>query len=435
MKIPTFILNLKDWFVKQSLLVKILIVAAVLILGFIGVRQLGKKQTQVQYQTTTVERGTLVKSVSASGTVTAGTNLTISTQASGIIDKVMVKNGDSVVKGQPLAKITLDQDASARQTQTLSTYLSAQNSLASAKAKLNSLQAAEFKANQTFMNDAVERDLANTDPTFIQEYASWLQAEADYKNQSQVIQAAQTQVQSAYFTYQQISPTILAPASGIVRNLTLAEGAAITASTASNNSVSNQQVGTIELPSGHIQAVVNLSEIDAPNVKANQKVTMTLDAFPNKTFTGKVLIVNTNGSISSNVTTYPATIVFDTNDENIYTNMGVSAQIITIVSSDVLLVPNAAVTTSTSGTSSVQVMKNGKPVTQDVEIGDSNDTQTVITSGLNEGDTVVTGTVSTSTRFSGSTTSPFGGSGLGGTRIFSTGGGGGGAVRGVTTGR
>lgn len=434
MKIPTFVLNITNWFLKQSTVVKLIVVATLILLGFLGFKVFGKKQTKVQYQTATVERGTLVKSVSASGTVTAGTNLTISTQASGIIDKVMVKNGDSVVKGQPIAKLTLDQDASARQTQALSTYLSAQNSLASARAKLNSLQAAEFKANQTFMNDAVERDLANTDPTFIQEYASWLQAEADYKNQSQVIQAAQTQVQSAYFTYQQISATILAPASGIVRNLTLAEGAAITASTTSSNSVSNQQVGTIELPSGHIQTVVNLSEVDAPKVKAGQKVTMTLDAFSDKTFTGKVLIVNTNGSINSNVTTYPATIVFDTNDENIYTNMGVSAQIITNVSSDVLLVPNAAVTTSTAGTTTVQVMRNGSPEVQDVEIGNSNDTQTEITSGLNEGDIVVTGTVATGTRSTSSTSSPFGGSGFGNTRIFS-GGGGGGAVRGATTGR
>lgn len=425
---------LKTWFQSQSSTTKIiLIVVAVVALYLVGRLMFRKNTSSVQYQTTTVERGTLVKSVSASGNVTSGTNLTISTQASGIIDKVLVKNGDTVVKGQPIAKITLDQDASARQTQALSTYLSAQNSLAAAKAKLNSLQAAEFKANQTLMNDAVERDLSNTDPTYIQENASWLQAEADYKNQSQVITAAQTQVQSAYFTYQQISPTIQAPASGIVRNLTLAQGAAITANTTSNANVTNQAVGTIELPSGHTQALVNLSEVDAPNVKAGQKVTMTLDAFPDKTFTGSILIVNTNGSISSNVTTYPATIVFDTNDPNIYTNMGVSAQIITSATNDVLLVPVAAVTTTSSG-STVQVMRGGKPVIESVEVGDSNDTETIITSGLSEGDIVITGTTSTSTKSSGATTSPFGGSGFGGTRIFSTGGGGGGAAR-TTTGR
>ena len=153
---------------------------------------------------------------------------------------------------------------------------------------------------------------------------------------------------------------------------------------------STQKVGTITLPAGSTQAVVSLSEVDAVKVKADQKVTITMDAYPNKTFTGKVAIVDTNGTTSSNVTTYPATIVFDNAPDVVYPNMAVDAKIITNVKDNVILVPSAAVST-TNGASTVRIMKNGNVTSTAVEIGLSNDTQTEIVSGVSEGDTVVTG--------------------------------------------
>jgi multidrug efflux pump subunit AcrA (membrane-fusion protein) len=160
-------------------------------------------------------------------------------------------------------------------------------------------------------------------------------------------------------------------------------------------------------------ASVSLTEVDITSVKANQKVTMTLDAYEDKTFTGKVLSVNTSGNVSSGVTSYPVTILLDPVNVEIYPNMAVNADIITDVKNDVIVVDSTAVTT-TNGESSVQVKKDNKVTTVKVETGISNDSQTEIISGINEGDDVVTSVVNaTSTsQTSNNTTSPF--SGLGG---------------------
>jgi len=107
--------------------------------------------------------------------------------------------------------------------------------------------------------------------------------------------------------------------------------------------------------------------------------------------------INTTGSVTSGVTTYPAIIQLDdTTDAGILPNMSATANIITKVDDNVLLVPSAAV--QTVGTAStVRVMKNGQVSTVSVQIGDTSDSQTVITSGLSEGDMVVTSVVSTGT--------------------------------------
>lgn len=412
----------RTWFVAKPRWFRLMtLFVSVGLVIFLGRTLLAKKSTTPQYQTAIAERGTLTTFVSASGSVTNGTNLTISTQASGLVEQVFVKNGDHVVKGQKLATITLDQDGLARQASANANYLSAKNQLASAQNKINSLQAAEFKANQTFMNDAVARNLASSDPTYIQEYASWLQAENDYKNQSTAITQAQIALTSAYYSLQQTATVITAPATGEIKNLSIAPGVALSAQTNSSSTVSLQKIGTIMIAGGHIQASVNLSEVDATKVMPGQKVTLTLDAFADKTFTGSVLIVDTNGSVSSGVTTYPAIITFDMASDNIYPNMGVNAKIMTQVKTDVIILPSAAAQTA-NGISTVKIIKNGQVNTETVELGLANDTQIEIVSGVSEGDEVITGTTNTSSA-ARTTTSPFGS--VGGVRTFSSFGGGG----------
>jgi hypothetical protein len=100
--------------------------------------------------------------------------------------------------------------------------------------------------------------------------------------------------------------------------------------------------------------------------------------------------------------------------------MALSAQIITSTVDDVIMVPSVSIKTN-NGQTSVQILKDGKPETVNVEVGASNDTQTVIKSGVNEGDVVVTSssanTKSSTTKSSTSTGSVFGGGGGSGVRI------------------
>ncbi len=395
----------------------ILILAAFLVfiigIGYFGYKNYFAKAPAPTYQTAQAEKGSLINSVSASGSVTTANNVSVTIQASGVVKDVLVKNGDTVTQGQTLATLTLDQASQQKQAAAYASYLSAKNSLDAANAKYNSLQAALFKANQTFINGSVARDLKTDDPTYIQENALWLQAEADYKAQATTILAAPSSLASASLTLSPLSNTITAPVAGTVKGLTITPGAIVTVTSSSTSSTSTSQVLGSIYQAGQLQAQVSISEIDAVKVKEEDKVTMTLDAFPDSTYTGKVVSINTNGVISSGVVSYPAVISFDSGNDKIYPNMGVTAKIITQIKNDVIMVPSAAVQTSANG-STVRIMKNNQVQTVDVQVGSSNDTQTEIISGINEGDTVVTGVTQNRTT-STQTSSPFGATrGLGG---------------------
>lgn len=419
-----------------SLLKKgVILVAILALLGFVGFSVFAQQSTEPQYQTAQAEKGTLISSVTASGTVSSASSASVNSTATGVVKKVYVANGDYVNEGDPIADITLDKSSQQKAASAYASYLSAQNALNTANAKMNSLQSTLFTANQKFVNGAGTEDPIEDDPTYIIQRADWLQAEADYNNQKGVIAQAQAALTAASLSYAQTSGTVTAPMSGKIANLTLTEGLSIsgsssnasadssstTNSSSSTTSSSSQSFGTVVLESGKTQASVNLSEIDITKIKVGQKVTITMDAFPDKTFSGKVSAINTNGSVSSGVTTYPTTITFDTTLDTIYPNMAVSATIITDVKSNVVLVPAGAIQTA-NDQSTVRVLKDGQASTVTVEVGASNDTQTEVLSGISEGDTVITGQ-STSTPGSTGSTSPFGGSGFGGGR---TGGGAGG---------
>ncbi len=414
------------WILASRLRLAIFIILLV-VAGYFGYKSFIAKPPAPQYQTAQATKGSLINSVSESGSVTTANNVSVTIQASGLVKDVLVKNGDQVTQGQTLATLTLDQASQQKQAAAYASYLSAKNSLDSANAKYNSLQNTLFVANQKFINDAVARTLATNDPTYIEENATWLQAEADYKNQATVVSAAQSSYASASLNLSQLSNTITAPVSGTVKGLTITPGAIITVTSSSSSSTSTSQVLGSIYQSGQLQAQVNISEIDSVKVAEGDKVTMTLDAFPNETFTGKVVSINTNGVSSSGVISYPAVISFDAGNDHIYPNMSVTAKIITSIKNDVIMLPSAAVTTGQNGASTVKVMKNGQIQTVNVEVGISNDTQTEITSGVNEGDNVVTGVTNPSTTRTGtgSTTSPFGSFG-GGRGVFGGGGGRGG---------
>ncbi len=362
----------------------------------------------VQYQTTQATKGTLVTSVSASGTISSGNSVAITTQATGVVGNIDVKNGERVNLGDKLADITSDRVSAQKQAAAWASYLSALDQLQNVQNDLNTLQETEFSTNQKFISDAIARGLAATDPTYIEENASWKAAETSYKNQQNVIAQAQAGVSSAWLSYEQISPVVTAPASGIITNLNLTPGQTIESNSGS------QSLGTITLNPGQLQAVVNVSEIDVTGISIGQQATLTLDAFPGKTFTGRVAAINPNGLVSSGVTSYPTTITLDTTNSHIYHNMAVSANIITKIDSGVITVPSEAVQTI-NGQSYIRELKNNQVIQVQIVAWDSNDTETEITSGIKEGTSVIIGTTAPAGASGGTQgTSPFSGTRGGG---------------------
>jgi len=141
-------------------------------------------------------------------------------------------------------------------------------------------------------------------------------------------------------------------------------------------------------------AEISLNEVDVAKIKVDQKATLTFDAVENLTLSGKVLEVDTLGTVTQGVVTYGVKIGLDTQDSRVKPGMSVSAAIITNVKQDVLLIPNAAV--KSNGGQYVEVLENNIPRNQTVETGLSNDTMTEIISGLKEGDKVITQTITAS---------------------------------------
>jgi len=111
-------------------------------------------------------------------------------------------------------------------------------------------------------------------PQFMTVQDNWLAAEAQYKNQQNVVAQAQASMNSSWYGYQQVNPIIPAPISGVMTNLAVTEGSILSSSTTgSGNGNAVQKIGMITQPDGHPQAVVSLTEIDSPKVAQGQKAT------------------------------------------------------------------------------------------------------------------------------------------------------------------
>jgi multidrug efflux pump subunit AcrA (membrane-fusion protein) len=424
--------NLKNKFLSLPLIIKIIIPIIIIGLGwFIFSKINSSKNSTPVYKTAQVTKSDIVSTISSSGSITSGNNTSIYTSASGVVTAVYAKNGDTVKQGQKIAQINLDQDGQQKQTNAWASYLNAKNSVTSNQQNKLSLQNSldSAKIAEATAQDAVNNiynfpksdlqiNTINSNLTIAQRALTLAQQKYDSADSS--IAASNAQLSSAWYSYQQSSNIIYAPASGILTNFALTKGmsvanlASTTSSSSSSNSNTTQSVGIITNPNNQVTASVSLSEVDVVNVKPGQKVTLSMDAFPNKTFTGQVLAINTNGQSTSGVTTYPTIIVFDNSLSGMYPNMSVSANIIIDSKSDVLTVPTSAIQTdSTTGTSTVKVMKNNQMSQVTVETGISDSTNTEIVSGLSEGDTVVTSTTTKTTTTTTSTSSVFSGS-LGG---------------------
>lgn len=382
---------------------KIAGIVAILVIIFLGWRVFGKKQVKTQYQTAKVEKGVIIASVSASGQILTANIINVTSNASGLVKKVYVKDGDRITVGQKVLELVLDTDSKQRSSSAYSAYLSAKNSLDSAVTALWTLDSAMWAANRTFVNDSLARGLLNYDPTYIQQNDNWLAAEAKYKNQKNVVSQSQTAVNNAWQAYQLVSPVVSAPMSGVITNLTYTEGM-----TLGGTSDTSQRIAVIKAE-GNPLATFNLSEIDVSKVKPGQKATIKLDSLTDKTFTGKVATVDRVGSVISGVTNYPTVIRFDTEAPGVLANMSASANIILDSKDNVLMVPSAAIRVQ-GEQNTVRVLKNKKEQIVTVETGLTSDTQTEIISGLAEGDEVITSvTTSTSGTRQGTSSSPFSG--------------------------
>jgi membrane fusion protein, macrolide-specific efflux system len=441
---------------KRKAIVTVIIL---IIIGGLLWWKFGQQQKKAQYQTTQVQKGNLISTVSESGNISSNqVNVTSSTD--GVITEIYVKNGDHVDAGDKLFKVqataTPQEVASA-----YASYLSAVNALASAKNSQQGLDVSMYSSQQTYLTAQNNENYKNNNAsginpsthngyTDIEKFAidraldqatkDFASAQQKYKDATLAVNAAQAQLNSASLSYQATQNAVItAPISGTVANFSETEGSPVTAangnsssntSSSSTSSSNTSSTGSTVLVLGDFtNLVVNVqaSEVDVPKIHPGQKATITLDAFSTKTYVGEVKSVDLFGTNSSGVVTYNVYITFLAPPSDIQPGMTASAIIQTDRKDNVLYVPTSAIQTA-NDQSTVRILKNGQISSVLVETGIASDTDTEITSGLSEGDTVVTSIVSQTSSSSSTSTSPF--SSLGGNRGF---GGGGAAVR--TSGR
>ena len=154
-------------------------------------------------------------------------------------------------------------------------------------------------------------------------------------------------------------------------------------------------------------AIISLNEVDIAKINLGQKVILTFDAILDLTITGAVAEIDSVGTVSQGVVSYNVKISFDVEDVRVKSGMSVSATIIANTAQDVLIVPNSAIKNQ-NGISYVEILQGSPSVTLpeqvQVQTGLVDDTNTEITSGLKEGDIIVTKTITGTTTTAKSTT-------------------------------
>jgi HlyD family secretion protein len=222
--------------------------------------------------------------------------------------------------------------------------------------------------------------------------------------------------------------TVSAPFGGTVSAVNVQAGDS--ASGALATVISNSQI-----------AQLSVNEVDAAKIALGNKATLTFDAIDGLTLTGTVAEIDSVGTVSQGVVSYDVKISFDTQDPRVKPGMTVNANIQTAVHQNVLTVPSSAVKTSTGGASYVLafdpaiasstiatagaqgILPLTAPMQIPVETGISDNTNIEITSGLTEGQQIVTRTTSSSATASAASSAT--------TRAGGGFGGGGGALRGL----
>jgi HlyD family secretion protein len=364
------------------------IAIAVLILIIGGYYWYSKSKSgtgQMQYVTATVEKGTITTSVSGSGNVIVDQSSNVEPTITGTVANLAVNVGDKVTKGQLLFNI-VNNDLSVSAAKSLTSYQQALSSLESAKA--NKKQAKQDLNNNTGGAEGkitLKQKLEASEASVVSAEQGVISARADLANQRS--NATERNVTS--------------PIDGTVNAVNIKNGDDLSKLASGSSRTVPIIIGDLST----MKAQVQVNEVDIPNVTIGQKAMMTFSAIDGLEVSGEVEKMDSIGTLASGVVTYNVTIDFDTLDPRIKPEMSVSANIITDVKQNVIVISNSAVKTQ-NGSSYVEVLNSGNtPVQANIQTGASNNTDTEITSGINVGDKVVTQTISPTTSTSATSSS------------------------------
>lgn len=262
------------------------------------------------------------------------------------------------------------------------TYDSAKAQVEQARLALNLQQSgtrpeeiAQARAQVEQAQQALNLQKAGTRPEEI------AQARAQVMSAEGALQTIQTQINDA---------TIRAPFSGIVTRKFADPGSFVTPTTASSDVSSATSSSILALASNN-QVVAKVAETSVPKIKVGQKVIIAADAYPNQSFTGKVLQVATQSTVEQNVTNFEVKMSIDDTQNLLQSGMNVSVEFQVGNLEDALVVPTVAIVRQEQGTGVLLAGQgeNGRSRFQRITTGPTVAGKTVVSSGLKAGDKVM----------------------------------------------
>lgn len=357
---------------------KLLVIAAIAAIATLAVWLLsgGKKEEKITFDTAAVAPANIMNSITATGTIEPVTSVTVGTQVSGIVSKLFVDYNSVVKKGQVIAELD--------KTNLMSQLNTAKTQLATAQSQLN-YQTANYKRYKTLF----EKGLMAADD-FDNAKLSYTQAKEQVTSAKEEVQRAQTNLGYA---------TITSPIDGVVLSKSVEEGQTVAAS------FSTPELFTIAQDLTNMQVVADVDEADIGDVKEGERVSFTVDAYPDDTFEGEVKQVRQEATTTNNVVTYEVVISAPNADLKLKPGLTANVTIYTAERKGVLSVPSKALRFTpqkeTVGKMKIVDVANAKNkvwtiegnsiVAHKVNIGMTDGTNTQIVGGIAEGTKVITG--------------------------------------------
>lgn len=279
------------------------------------------------YRTSAVERGDIRVAISATGTLSAISTVTVGSQVSGQVTDVLVDFNDQVKKDQIIARI----DPASYEAQ----IQQGNAQIASARASLRQMQATLRNAELDYQRKADlgrQQLIARSDIDLARAARDQAQAQVSAAQAQITQQTASTQT-----TRINLGRTVIrSPVDGVVLTRTIEPGQTVAAS------LQAPELFKIAEDLAKMKIELAVDEADIGQVKVGQAVSFTADAFADRQFKGVVDQVRLSATTTSNVVTYPVVVTVDNSDGTLLPGLTVNAEIEVSRRNNVLKVSNAA---------------------------------------------------------------------------------------------
>lgn len=374
---------------KTKILIAVVVLLAIAGIVFASVRSQGKDGTPVSFGQ--VERTDIVSKVSANGRIDAKRKVDLSAHVMGQIVNLAVREGDVVKKGDFLLQIDQKQLAA-----------TAEGAAASMRALFSDREASRASLSEAERN--YERARSNFAERIIPQAeldrarTALDSARANVSSIEQRIGQARASVTAARDTLSKT--TMTAPMGGVITALPVEEGEVAVIGTMNNPGTKLLTIADMSV----VEAVMEVDETDIPNVKVGQRATVTIDAYPNKTFSGLVTEVGSSpitgpgASTTSEAINFEVKIQLENPPAGVRPGFSASADIVTGTRARALAIPIQALVVREKKTGDksvdeegVYVHKNGQAQFAAITTGLAGDTNVEVVRGLSDGQEIVTG--------------------------------------------